>query len=276
MTSAVRTDQDLDLRSELAARLALIGGKMALERFEGAQVFWKGDDSMVTNADLEIQSWLVDEITEAFPDDGVLGEEGLAPGPSRTDARYVWVLDPVDGTNNFGRGMPGFSVSIGVFRDGYPAAGAVYDPLGDQLFKACEGNGAWCNGRLLKIAPATLSARSLFTIRTPWAEGVPPWIDGWMRRYRLRRVGSTALHLCYVALGALAFVHDHGASLWDIAGAAPVVFEAGGRLTTTTGESLFPVIPSSYRGVPLEILGGNPAAYTEAMRDIRSATARVA
>jgi myo-inositol-1(or 4)-monophosphatase len=276
MTSAVRPDHDLDLRSELAARLALIGGKMALERFEGAQVFWKGDDSMVTNADLEIQSWLVGEITEAFPDDGVLGEEGLAPGPSRTDAPYVWVLDPVDGTNNFGRGMPGFSVSIGVLHDGHPAAGAVYDPLGEQLFKASEGNGAWCNGRLMKVAPASLSARSLFTIRAPWPEGVPPWVEGWMRRYRLRRVGSTALHLCYVALGALAFVHDHGASLWDIAGAAPVVLEAGGCLTTAGGENLFPVDPRSYRGVPLEILAGNPAAHNEAVRDIRSATARVA
>jgi myo-inositol-1(or 4)-monophosphatase len=276
MTSAVRADQDLDLRGELPARLALIGGKMALERFEGAQVFWKGDDSMVTNADLEIQSWLVGEITEAFPDDGVLGEEGLAPGPSRTDAPYVWVLDPLDGTNNFGRGMPGFSVSIGVLRDGHPAAGAVYDPLGDQLFKASEGNGAWCNGRLMKLAPASLSARSLFTIRTPWPEGVPPWVEGWMRRYRLRRVGSTALHLCYVALGALAFVHDRGASLWDIAGAAPVVLEAGGRLTTTGGEGLFPVDPRSYRGLPLEILAGNSAAHGEAIRDIRSATARVA
>src|SRR4030095_12304122 len=78
--------------------MARIGGKMSLERFEGAQLFWKGDDSMVTNADLEIQSWLVGEITEAFPDDGVLGEEGLAPRPSRTDAPYVWVLCPPRGT----------------------------------------------------------------------------------------------------------------------------------------------------------------------------------
>ena len=274
MTSAVRAGSDIGFRSELAARLALIGGKMALERFEGAQVYWKGDDSMVTNADLEIQSWLADEITEAFPDDGILGEEGLAPGPSRTDAPYVWVLDPVDGTNNFGRGMPGFSVSVGIFRDGYPAAGAVYDPLGDQLFKASEGSGAWCNGRPIKAAPTPLSARSLFTIRTPWPDGVPPWVEGWMRRYRLRRVGSTALHLCYVALGALAFVHDHGASLWDIAGAAPIVLESGGRLTTPDGRSLFPVDPRFYRGAAMEMLAGDPAAHTEAIRDICSATAR--
>jgi len=96
-----------------------------------------------------------------------------------------------------------------------------------------------------------------------------------MRRYRLRRVGSTALHLSYVALGALAFVHDHGASLWDIAGAAPVVLESGGRLTTAGGQSLFPVDPRSYRGLAMEMLAGNPAAHTEAIGDICSATARV-
>src|SRR5262249_45818335 len=82
--------------------------------------------------------------------------------------------------------------------------------------------------------------RSLFTVRTPFRDGVPSWVEGWMRRYRMRRVGSTALHLCYVALGALAVVHDHGASLWDIAGAAPIVLEAGGRLTTAAGDELFP------------------------------------
>ncbi len=273
MNPALRAARDIELRSELAARLALVGGEMALERFEGAQVHWKGDGSMVTNADLEIQSWLVGEITGGFPHDGILGEEGLVPGPCRIDAPYLWVLDPIDGTNNFGRGMPGFSVSIGVFRNGCPVAGAVYDPLGDQLFKASEENGAWCNGRPLKVEPTPLSGRSLFTIRTPWPDGVPPWVDGWMRRYRLRRAGSTALHLCYVALGALAFVHDHGASLWDIAGAAAIVLEAGGRLTTSGGQSLFPVDPRFYRGVAMEILAGNPTAHGEAIHDMGSASA---
>jgi len=94
-----------------------------------------------------------------------------------------------------------------------------------------------------------------------------------MRRYRMRRVGSTALHLCYVALGALAVVHDHGASLWDIAGAAPIVLEAGGRLTTAAGDELFPIPADSYRGQPIDFLAADPLAHEEALRDMGAAHA---
>lgn len=273
MSAAPRGSRGREARAQLAARLAHVGGKMALERFESAQVDWKRDDSMVTNADVEIQSWLADEIESAFPEDGILGEEGLVPGPRRLDATHVWVLDPLDGTNNFGRGIPGFSVSVGVLRGGRPLAGAVYDPLADQLFRATEGKGAWCNERELRLEPAALGPRSLFTVRTPFRDGVPSWVEGWMRRYRMRRVGSTALHLCYVALGALAVVHDHGASLWDIAGAAPIVLEAGGRLTTAAGDELFPIPADSYRGQPIDFLAADPLAHEEALRDMGAAHA---
>jgi myo-inositol-1(or 4)-monophosphatase len=271
MSASPRGSRGRDARAQLVARLAHVGGKMALERFESAQVDWKGDDSMVTNADLEIQAWLADEIESAFPEDGILGEEGLDPGPRRLDALHVWVLDPLDGTNNFGRGIPGFSVSVGVLRDGRPLAGAVYDPLADQLFRAAEGKGAWCNERELKLEPAGLGPRSLFAVRTPFRDGVPAWVQGWMRRYRLRRVGSTALHLCYVALGGLAIAHDHGASLWDIAGATPIVLEAGGRVTTAGGDDLFPIRPETYRGEPIDFLAANPTAHEEALRDMGAA-----
>ena len=273
MSAPPRGSRGREPRAQLAARLAHVGGKMALERFESAQVDWKRDDSMITNADLEIQAWLADEIESAFPEDGILGEEGLTPGPRRLDATYVWVLDPLDGTNNFGRGIPGFSVSVGVLRAGRPLAGAVYDPLADQLFRAAEGKGAWCNERELRIEPAGLGPRSLFTVRAPFRDGVPPWVEGWMQRYRLRRVGSTALHLCYVALGALAIVHDHAASLWDIAGAAPIVLEAGGRLTTAAGDELFPIQADTYRGEPIDFLAADPLAHETALRDMGAAQA---
>ena len=273
MSAPPRGSRGREGRAQLAARLAHVGGKMALERFESAQVDWKRDDSMITNADLEIQGWLADEIESAFPEDGILGEEGLAPGPRRLDATYVWVLDPLDGTNNFGRGIPGFSVSVGVLRAGRPVAGAVYDPLADQLFRAAEGKGAWCNERELRLEPAGLGPRSLFTVRAPFRDGVPPWVEGWMRRYRLRRVGSTALHLCYVALGALAIAHDHAASLWDIAGAAPIVLEAGGRLTTAAGDELFPIPADTYRGKPIDFLAADPLAHETALRDMGAAHA---
>jgi myo-inositol-1(or 4)-monophosphatase len=183
----------------------------------------------------------------------------------------VWVIDPVDGTNNFGRGIPGFAISVGVLRDGLPFAGAVYDPVSSQLFAACVGQGAWLNGRRLRVAPAALSSRSLFSIRSPFAGEVPGYVSHWLRRYRLRRFGSTALQPCYVAAGALAFVHDHRASLWNVAGAAPILVEAGAVITAEDGAPLFPIDPSRYGGEPIAFLAGDPTGHRLSLADLRSA-----
>jgi myo-inositol-1(or 4)-monophosphatase len=266
-SDAVQTIEPGDARGSAAARLAILGGRMALESFGQVAVSWKADGSMLTRADLDIQTALERDIRAAFPRDCVLGEEGLLSGPR--DALYHWVLDPIDGTNNFGRGLPGFSVSVGVLRDGRPVAGAVYDPVADWLFSAAAGGGARLNGRRIQLAPSALSPRSLFAVRTPFEQGIPAAVARWLERYRLRRFGSTALHLCYVALGALAFVHDHDAAIWDIAGAAAVLLEAGGVITGPDGRPLFPLTTGQTSGEPLTFVAGNPAAHREALADLR-------
>jgi myo-inositol-1(or 4)-monophosphatase len=252
-------------------RLARTGGRIALEHFEEVQASWKPDGSMVTAADLAIEARLRQEIEEAFPGDGVLGEENGMPRGGRLAARHVWIVDPIDGTNNFGRGMPGFSISIGVFRDGLPHCGAVYDPLTEQLFAGVVGGGAWANGRPLRLAASPPSPRSLFSIRSPYDGEVPGFVQRWLCTYRLRRFGSTALQLCYVALGALAFVHDQRASLWDIAGAAPIVLEAGGMLTSAAGRELFPIDPGHYTGEPIAFLAGDAESHRAALSDVAGA-----
>jgi myo-inositol-1(or 4)-monophosphatase len=136
-------------RLAAAARLARLAGRVALERWPKGAATWKDDGSMVTDADISIQSLLEGEIAAGFPEDGVLGEEG--PAARRLDAPHVWVVDPIDGTNNFGRGLPGFSVSVGVLRYGRPFCGAVYDPVADQLFRGLVGHGAWLNERPLRV-----------------------------------------------------------------------------------------------------------------------------
>ena len=120
---------------------------------------------MVTDADLAIQEDLAAQIARAFPDDAVVGEEGQWDADQ--GALYSWVLDPIDGTNNFGRGLPGFSISIGVLRNGQPYAGAVYDPISRWLFTGCVGRGAWLNDRSLRARPAPLTRSSLVSVRTP-------------------------------------------------------------------------------------------------------------
>ncbi|HXJ79641.1 MAG TPA: inositol monophosphatase [Candidatus Methylomirabilis sp.] len=257
---------DEEPRLATAVELAWRAGRMARDRFQHAEVSWKADDSMVTDVDLQIQAMLKEELTAAFPRDDVLGEEELETADAT--GRFCWVLDPIDGTNNFGRGMPGFSVSIGVIDAGRPSTGAVYDPLSDQLFAGHVGRGAWLDGQPLRLEPTRPSGRSLCSIRTPFADRVPPFVQQWLCRYRLRRTGSTALTLCYVALGALAFVYDQHASLWDIAGAAPIVMEAGAILTDPEGGDLFPIEPSR-RARPVALLAGDPIAHEQGLSDIR-------
>ena len=251
-------------------------GGFVLDRFGRAAVEFKDDASMVTDVDLAVERWITRALMAAFPGDLAFGEEGLSHGAPRPGCRYVWVVDPIDGTNNFGRGMPGFSVSLGLVREGVVVGGAVYDPLARQLFAAWTGEGAWLNDRRLRVARAPLDRRSLFSIRSPYGDGVPDAVARWLERYRLRRSGSTALQLCYVAMGAISFLYDHQASLWDIAGAAAVLNEAGARLTTPDGAPLFPIREDAWSGAPLALLAGVPEAYESALCDLAVAASGVA
>jgi myo-inositol-1(or 4)-monophosphatase len=254
-------------RERLAADLAVRAGRLALEHFHRAQVARRSSDAVVTNADVAIRERLATEIARAFPDDAVVGTEE-PPDDERRQALYSWVLDPVDGNDDFERGLPGFAMSIGVLRDRRPFAGAVYDPLTRWLFTACAGRGAWVNERPLRARPAPLSHASLVSIWTPVEEGVAGHVERWLQRYRVRRFGSTALHLCYVALGALDLVYDPRASIRDIAGAAPVLMEAGGVLSAADGSPLFPVTPARMAGAPLTFLAGNRVSHAQGLADI--------
>ena len=255
-------------RAMAAGRLALLGGRIALDLSGQFLSGWKPDGSLVTNVDMAIQARLCTEIKSVFPQDGILAEEGEVSVTWPPDARYWWVLDPLDGTANFAQGIPGFSISVGVLRDGMPFVGAVYDPTADWLYTACLAHGAWLNGRRLQIQPQPLSARSVMSIRTPFENQVPSYVLRWLCRHRLRRFGSTALQLCYVASGALSLVHDQRAFLWDLAGAAVVVAEAGGVLTRPDGSALFPFPPAGYRGEPIAFLAGDPLGHAEGVADI--------
>ena len=258
-------------RARLAADLAVLGGRLALERFHVAQAGARGEAAAVSDTDFAIHDTLGREIARLFPSDGLIGDEAVVDVSSRAHVRYEWVLGPLDDTANFRRGMPGFTVSVGVFRGGMPFAGAVYDPVARWLFTGCAGRGAWLNDRPLRARGDASAATALFAARTPWATGVPGYVDNWMRRYGVRRFGSTALHLCYVALGGLDFVHDDRATLRDVAGAAPVLLEAGGLLTSETGASLFPLAPGQSSATPMALLAGHSRAHADALRDLRAA-----
>ena len=256
-------------RQQLAADLAVRGGRAALEYFHSARIPTRPED-LLSGPGTEIRERLAAEIAAAFPDDAVLGVDGAATG--RDSARHAWIVAPGHEVGAFGGGLPGFAVSVGVLHKGLPFVGAVYDPISRWLFTACAGRGAWLNERPLHARPSALSRASRIAVGNPHEPGVPPFVEDWLRRYRLRAFGCTALHLCYVAMGALDLVHDHRALLVDIAGAASVVLEAGGVLTRADGTPVFPATEAQVAGAPLAVLAGNRASHGEALSELLCAS----
>lgn len=250
-------------RQQLAAELAAHGGRVALEYFHRA----RHEDASDSTADADIRQRLAAKIAAAFPDDAVVGVEAGQPG-GRSHGLYSWVVAPGEAARSFGLGLPGFAVSIGVLRSGLPFVGAVYDPVARWLFTACAGRGAWLNERPLHAQPAALTRKSVVAIGSPFEAGLLPVTEEWLRRYRMRGFGSTALHLCYVAMGALDLVLDHRALLEDIAGAATVVLEAGGVLTRADGAPVFPAARPHLAGMPLAVLAGNRTSHAEALAEV--------
>lgn len=252
-----------DARLALALSLVQAAGRHALAEAGRCQVEWKGEGERVTDVDREVQARIIREVTTQFPGDGVLAEEGdLALG---ADREFVWAIDPLDGTNNYALGIPCFAVSIGILHGGVPCAGVVHDPNTGFCCWAVRGQGAFAGARRLRLAGRALGPASNVSARVPLDPEFQPLVLEWLERYKFRGFGSVALHLAYAALGAVDVVLDHRASLWDLAGGAAVLLEAGGVVTEPCGRPLFPVDRARYRGGPLPFLAGNPVAHAEVL-----------
>jgi len=266
MTGPVTTDA----RLRLALALAHEGGRQAAGTV-GADVHvdWKGPGDRVTDVDVAIQARLVERIRASFPDDGIVAEEGMAIDPGARE--YVWVVDPLDGTNNFALGIPCFSVSIGILRQGLPHAGVVHDPSTGFTCSAMRGHGAMAAGRTLRLPGRPLTAASNVAVRAPLDPELTAVTVGWLRRYKVRAFGSVALHLAYAAMGALDIVLDHKATLWDLTAGAAILLEAGGTITAPSGQPLFPPSAAGYGGASMPFLAGNATACAEAIAECRAA-----
>jgi myo-inositol-1(or 4)-monophosphatase len=257
-----------DARLRLALGLAHQVGRRAIAPRPGMRVSWKGPGDRVTDVDVAIQAQLVEGIRASFPDDGLVAEEGLTLDPGARE--FVWVVDPLDGTNNFALGIPCYAVSIGILRDGQPHAGVVHDPNTGFTCSALRGQGAVAGVGTITLRRRPLTPASNVSVRVPLDPGLALATVGWMRRYKLRGFGSVALHLAYAAIGALDVVLDHKATLWDLAAGAAVLQEAGGIITDPCGRALFPPAAAAYGGAPMPFLAGNTAAHAEALADCRA------
>ena len=225
-----------------AIEAVIRAGEVQLARFgTDIRVDKKGAIDLVTEVDLQIEREFRAMIAERFPDHVVLGEEFETRGDREASLPFCWVFDPVDGTTNYAHGLPIFCSSLGLEIDGELAVGAVYDPTRRELFTAERGQGAWLNGRPLRVSTVDTLIDSLLV--TGFHYGIQRDPEDLVSLFRefitksraVRRLGSAALDLCYVAAGRFDGYWESKIQPWDVAAGALIVTEAGGSVSTVSG-----------------------------------------
>ncbi len=221
-------------KAALAAGRLLMGSYGKLSR---SQIHLKSKNDFVTELDRKSEKLITSMIRRSFPRHAIQGEEG---GMAKGDDA-LWIIDPLDGTANYIHQFPMFSVSIGVMAGGKLQAGVIYDPLHRELFSAVRGKGAYLNGNKIRVSGVPRLADAMMVTGIPFrARGR---FDEYMRTFRqislasagMRRGGSAALDLAYVACGRLDGFWEINLSPWDIAAGALIIQEAGGKVTDMWG-----------------------------------------
>lgn len=231
---------DWRVRYEVAVEVARHAGQLALRYFTGDFVVeWKKDVSPVTVADREAESLLRTRLLERFPQDGFLGEEhGEQPGTSG----YRWIIDPVDGTRNFVRGIPLWGTLVGLEYKGEMIAGVVEVPGLGQTWRALRGDGAYRDGRRLQVSTVgELDQATMFYTGLSWFEKAgrrDAFLELARRVQTQRGYGDFYGHML-VAQGSGELMIENGVKVWDMAALQPIVEEAGGRFTDWQGRSTY-------------------------------------
>lgn len=223
------------------------------------EISFKGPIDLVTDIDIRSETYLINEISNRFPGQRIVSEEsGLTEG----DGDGMWLIDPLDGTINFTHGIPIFSVSVAFVQDGQVRLGVVYDPMRDECFSAELGQGSWLNGERLHTANSESLDHSLlvtgfpYNIRTAANTNLVHYADFSLRSMGVRRLGSAALDLCYVAAGRFDGYWETSINAWDIAAGILIAEEAGVRVTKTDGDP-------KVLALPLSIAAANPKLHTQ-------------
>jgi myo-inositol-1(or 4)-monophosphatase len=215
-----------DLAREAGGLLMSFFGKVAVE--------YKGEADLVTEADRTSESLIVERIRSRWPDHDLIGEEGSR---RETGSDFRWYVDPLDGTTNFAHGFPVFAVSLAIEYKGERIAGVVYDPTRDEMFAAAMGRGATLNGRPIRVSKTARLAEGLAATGFPSHKrhqnpNIHFYHQITLRSHGVRRAGSAALDLCYVACGRFDAFWEFNLNSWDTAAGVVLVTEAGGKVTT--------------------------------------------
>jgi myo-inositol-1(or 4)-monophosphatase len=234
-------DENVTKELEAALSAAKEAGEVLRKGFGGQHsVRYKGEVDLVTEVDEEAERVIREILLGAFPAYGILAEEG-GEQTGEEDAR--WIVDPLDGTTNYAHGLPIFCVSLALERVGEVVLGVVYDPIREEAYVAERGGGATLNGEPIRVSDTDELIQALIATGFPYDRPKMPEALELFGRFAaitrgMRRLGSTALDLCYVAAGRLDGYYERGIWAWDIAAGALILEEAGGKVMDYQGGML--------------------------------------
>lgn len=230
---------ELLARIEAAKRAVLAQTELMHREFGRAESKWKYDGSRVTAVDVAISEGIFRELGAQFAADQYFSEElAETDAPIPVTARFSWVLDPIDGTNNFALGIPHCAIALALCERGEPVYGVVYDLSRRTLMHGGPGFGMFDGERATKVTPGTMSKETLVGFHSPFDKSLLPLATGVLSQFKIRGLGSATLHLAYVAAGILDGCVDYNVKIWDLAAAIPLVRAAGGEVHFLNGEQL--------------------------------------
>lgn len=239
-------------------------GQIAMGYFKRVKPVVKANRSFLTQADLEIESFLVAKLEAAFPSYGLVSEEGSSQG-ARPRARKCWILDPLDGTTAFVQGLPGWGISLGLLDDGQPCLGLFYMPLLDDMTYANGCNGLYgSDGRRLDQA-----VRATWEDKSFLATNASAHRDFTIKIRHIRALGSVGANLVYTARGAAAATFAAKARVWDLVAGAAIMARSGGELRYLSGKRIdYPPLLDG-RMIPEPVIAGHPNLLDELQQLIR-------
>lgn len=253
MSSAI----DARIHAAKAAVLAETGRLHA--EFGRTKAELKYDGTRVTPVDIAISEAIQHAITAQFPEDQFFSEElALTDAPVPVTSRFCWVLDPIDGTNNYANGIIYVAISLALLEDGVPVYGVIYDMARRVLMHGGPGRGVWDGDQRAHVSPEAPHGHSLIGFHSPVQKVYAGEGKRLIENFKIRGLGSSALHLAYCAVGHLDGVVEHNNKLWDIAAAAAMIAEGGGRLDYLT-PTPFPLKEFWLKSDRVQYVAGNDA-----------------
>ncbi|MBN1787351.1 MAG: inositol monophosphatase [Sedimentisphaerales bacterium] len=257
--------KDLSYMLEVAVVSARLAGQHAMEKINYVKSSQKSDSELVTEADLVCQQIIVSTIKQNFSDHGFIAEEGkdnkLFKQPPRGDNNIYWAIDPIDGTNNYAKGIYNFAVSIACLHEGLPVLGVIFDPAADLMFTAVKDAPAQFNNIRIEAGDEDITTFAAVGIESLFDGGYPKWAVTLSKMLRCRGLGTTAMHFAYVAKGSFVAAIVEKPKLWDVAAGAFLVETAGGIASDWDGNPLWPIDISKYEGGPIKTLVANKKVH---------------